>query len=440
MKPPVEAPRSRQSSPAGSTPNASSAFASLCAGARDVRRRRARPRAARVSSTCSPGFECPGTSPAMTSACACAAALGEAALDEQDVEPLAWSRRCARRAAATISAEHRRVGRGSRARPASARSAAASASRARLARPRPRARSRRRRGCRRRPGRAGRARRRTRATAGARAAGTPAAQTPHMTEAEKSAPVFSRCSSARSCAALEVELLAADHRRASRRRARARRPAPGSVSASRNASRDERVAGEDRGRLAVGGPDARLAAALGVVVERRQVVVDERERVDELDRGRGRQQRLEVAAGGLARREAEHRPHALAAERPWRIGSASGASSGVSASRRGSASTSSRSSSGVRGIGLGGAPRALELGLDLLRELGRAPAATSIACSGSSVASSRARAASSRASSSSALAERFVRAHRHRLLTLDAAEDAVDELAPPRRTRSASRR
>ena len=39
VNPPVEAPRSRQSRPAGSTPNASSACASLWPGARDVRRR-----------------------------------------------------------------------------------------------------------------------------------------------------------------------------------------------------------------------------------------------------------------------------------------------------------------------------------------------------------------------------------------------------------------
>ena len=65
----------------------------------------------------------------------------------------------------------------------------------------------------------------------------------------------------------------------------------GSAVARREAERlrEERVAGEHGGGLAEPRPDARPAAALGVVVERRQVVVDERERVDELDRRRPRE-------------------------------------------------------------------------------------------------------------------------------------------------------
>ena len=114
-------------------------------------------------------------------------------------------------------------------------------------------------------------------------------------------------------AALEIHLLAADHpERRLDQLARDSGPRD-----EREAERlgDERVAGEDRRRLAVGGPDARLPAALRVVVERGQVVVHERERVHELDRRRGREQPVEVPADRLARREAQHRPHALPAER-----------------------------------------------------------------------------------------------------------------------------
>ena len=60
-------------------------------------------------------------------------------------------------------------------------------------------------------------------------------------------------------------------------------------------------------------PTARRGAR--VVVERRQVVVDERERVHELDRGGGGQQALDARADRIAGGEAEHRPHPLAAER-----------------------------------------------------------------------------------------------------------------------------
>src|SRR5207248_10424018 len=46
--------------------------------------------------------------------------------------------------------------------------------------------------------------------------------------------------------------------------------------------RQKRVAGEDALRVAEARPGAGATAPLGVVVERRQVVVDERERMDEL--------------------------------------------------------------------------------------------------------------------------------------------------------------
>ena len=75
----------------------------------------------------------------------------------------------------------------------------------------------------------------------------------------------------------------------------------------------ERVAGEDRRRLVEGAMDARLAAAQVVVVHRRQIVVDERVAMQELDRGAGLHNSGVVAleeAGGL---DDEERPQALAA-------------------------------------------------------------------------------------------------------------------------------
>ena len=129
----------------------------------------------------------------------------------------------------------------------------------------------------------------------------------------KSAPVFRRCSEARSwppsrssCWPPIIASVASISSEATPASAREREP---------DRLDDERVAGEDRRRLAVGRPDARLAAPLLVVVERRQVVVDEREGVDELDRGGGGERLLELAARGLGRRQAEHGPDTLAAER-----------------------------------------------------------------------------------------------------------------------------
>ena len=61
---------------------------------------------------------------------------------------------------------------------------------------------------------------------------------------------------------------------------------------------------------------ARAAAALVVVVEGREVVVDERERVDELERAGCRQRRLGLGAGRLGRREADDRSDPLAALEP----------------------------------------------------------------------------------------------------------------------------
>ena len=77
---------------------------------------------------------------------------------------------------------------------------------------------------------------------------------------------------------------------------------------------EQRVPCEDPDRLAVLLPRRRLSPPLLVVVERRQVVVDERERVHELERAAGRERRLRLRAGGLGDGEADHRPDPLAAD------------------------------------------------------------------------------------------------------------------------------
>ena len=74
-----------------------------------------------------------------------------------------------------------------------------------------------------------------------------------------------------------------------------------------------RVAGEDRRRLVEGAMDARLAAAQVVVVHRRQVVVNERVAMQELDRGAGLHDSGVVAAEEAGGLDDEERPQALAA-------------------------------------------------------------------------------------------------------------------------------
>ena len=197
-----------------------------------------------------------------------------------------------------------------------------------------------------------------------------------------------------------VEVLAADHperrvgqlaRRLGRRVARA---------TSRNAS----ASSASPARIATSSPkrtwDARLAAAQVVVVERRQVVVDEAEGVHELERAPGRQELGRVAPERLAGREAEHRPDPLAAaeqrvaqrllEPPELVRRR--------AARRGSSSTSSRSSS--RPMHRPPRARAARPPPAPPSPARRAPARTSTARSGSSVASSSALAASTFSSSS----------------------------------------
>ena len=73
------------------------------------------------------------------------------------------------------------------------------------------------------------------------------------------------------------------------------------------------VAREERDSLAEGPVRARTAAALVVVVKGREVVVNEREGVDELERSGRRQRRLGLGAGGLGRGEADDGSDPLAA-------------------------------------------------------------------------------------------------------------------------------
>ena len=91
LKPPVEAPRSSATAPAGSSPKASSAWTSFSARARDpgqrvaVERQRARP-AATLAAAFAAGAPSTRTTPAAISACA-RARLGEAGGDQRLVEP-----------------------------------------------------------------------------------------------------------------------------------------------------------------------------------------------------------------------------------------------------------------------------------------------------------------------------------------------------------------
>ena len=75
----------------------------------------------------------------------------------------------------------------------------------------------------------------------------------------------------------------------------------------------EPVAGQDRDVLAEADVARRAPAAQVVVVHRREVVVDQRVRVDQLERGGERQHVGRLAAQRARRRERQHRPDALAA-------------------------------------------------------------------------------------------------------------------------------
>ena len=194
-----------------------------------------------------------------------------------------------------------------------------------------------RRGCRRRSGRAGRPRRANARHGVCSARGHSATQSAQRDRRGEQAaglqPVQRREIVA---ATADVEVLAADHAERRLRRALARPPAIGYESASRSASARSASPARIADRLAVPRPGARPAAPHLVVVERRQVVVDEREVVHELERGGRRQRGLRLGACCLGGREADHRPDALAAAaRAWRIESSSPPSSGSERARRG---------------------------------------------------------------------------------------------------------
>ena len=73
------------------------------------------------------------------------------------------------------------------------------------------------------------------------------------------------------------------------------------------------VACKDRGVLTERAVARRPAATQVVIVHRRQVVVEQGVRVDELQRRCGRQEILGIVAQALACRQAQHRADALAA-------------------------------------------------------------------------------------------------------------------------------
>ena len=100
----------------------------------------------------------------------------------------------------------------------------------------------------------------------------------------------------------------------------------------------ERVAGEDGDVLAEAHVGARLAAPQVVVVERRQVVVDEAEGVDELERAGGGQQ----LAPGRARAPRRSRGRAPAGSASRRRGASSGAPPPARRARRRAAGGSAR--------------------------------------------------------------------------------------------------
>ena len=88
MKPPVEAPTSRQSAPVDVEPEARRARAASFSPPRETKRGGRSTASSASSSTCSPAFEWPGTRPGEHERLRLRARLGEAALDEQDVETL----------------------------------------------------------------------------------------------------------------------------------------------------------------------------------------------------------------------------------------------------------------------------------------------------------------------------------------------------------------
>ena len=153
---------------------------------------------------------------------------------------------------------------------------------------------------------------------------------------------------------LEVEVLAADHAADAGRPADLEqdpdlhgRPAGLALGHQADGLGEEGVAGQDGGVLAEQLVAGRPPAAQVVVVHRRQVVVDQRVGVHQLERRGRRQQALRLLAERLAGREREDRAHPLAAGEqrvPHRLDEALGAapSPGARSDRSAAKSRSSR--------------------------------------------------------------------------------------------------
>jgi hypothetical protein len=77
--------------------------------------------------------------------------------------------------------------------------------------------------------------------------------------------------------------------------------------------REQAIASENGHPLAGDHVERGLAPAHGVVIHRRQIVVDQRVGVDELDRARGRQGHRAIAADGVGACQTQHRTQPLAA-------------------------------------------------------------------------------------------------------------------------------
>ena len=218
---------------------------------------------------------------------------------------------------------------------------------------------------------------------------------------------------------------------------------------------EEAVAGEDRDVLAVDDVRRRPAAAQLVVVHRRQVVVDQRVGVDELDRRRGRQHLGRVVAGRARRRQAEHRADPLAAgeqrvahrlveARGRRRARRSGASARYVLDQRAAGRRGIRSVGGHRGgrsAGVGfGLASARSISLPAWLTSSAASRASAAACS-SPISGSRSFSAIARSCSA------MPRISSARLtmpppavhLARGRAEDPVDEARAPRRRSTPSR-
>ena len=184
-------------------------------------------------------------------------------------------------------------------------------------------RSRSRRGCRRRSGTGRPARRRNGGTVIVARSSVPSRSSTHAPTRAISRPVFSSCSSRRPPAPSGACRLTSTYwpptmpltpvaAASSRGAASTPLGSPRLLAEVAERLGVEPVAGEDRDVLAELHVGGRLAAAQVVVVHRRQVVVDQRVGVDQLDRaasGRTSRRRAERAGGG----EREHRADALAA-------------------------------------------------------------------------------------------------------------------------------